>query len=77
MGLRDQQSALRWVRENVDSFYGDAQRVTLSGQSAGGMAAVAHMASPGAQGLFDQVCTSWHIYDQYGIPSVYISRGKI
>ena len=55
MGLLDQQAALGWVRANVDSFYGDAGRVTVAGQSAGGMAAVAHMVSPGAKGLFDQV----------------------
>ena len=51
-GLLDQQAALRWVRENIASFGGDAQQVTIGGETAGAMAVSAHMAAPSSRGLF-------------------------
>lgn len=52
LGLLDQLAALRWVRDNIGAFGGDAANVTLAGQSAGGMSAVALMTAPAAKGLF-------------------------
>jgi len=54
-GLRDLVAGLEWVRDNIAAFGGDPSRVTIAGQSAGGSAVMALLASPLAQGLFSKV----------------------
>ena len=51
-GIMDQQAALRWVKQNIASFGGDAGNVTIFGQSGGGTAVMANLQSPTAKGLF-------------------------
>jgi para-nitrobenzyl esterase len=45
-------AALKWVKCNISFFGGDAGRVTIFGQSAGGEQVMALLASPYAAGLF-------------------------
>ncbi len=45
-------SALRWVSDNIASFGGDRDRVTLFGESAGAFAVMHHLVAPDSKGLF-------------------------
>jgi para-nitrobenzyl esterase len=51
-GLLDMVSALEWVRDNIDAFGGDADNVTIMGESGGGSKVSHLMATPAADGLF-------------------------
>jgi para-nitrobenzyl esterase len=51
-GLMDQQAAMGWVQRNIRAFGGDANNVTIFGQSAGGLSVQSELASPLAAGLF-------------------------
>lgn len=51
-GTLDLIRALEWVRDNIRSFGGDPNNVTVFGESAGGYNTLALMASPKAGGLF-------------------------
>ncbi|MEJ0061083.1 MAG: carboxylesterase family protein [Terricaulis sp.] len=51
-GVRDVLAALRWLQINAAAFGGDPERVTIVGQSAGGVVVHALLASPQGRGLF-------------------------
>lgn len=50
-GNLDQIAALRWVHENIEEFGGDAENVTLFGQSSGALTAQSLLLSPLSKGL--------------------------
>ena len=50
----DMIQALRWVRENVSTFGGDPDNVTIFGESAGGTNVVSLVLASQAQGLFQR-----------------------
>jgi para-nitrobenzyl esterase len=54
-GVLDWIAALTWVKDNIAAFGGDASKITIAGQSAGGGAVQTLMATPSAQDLFHGV----------------------
>lgn len=50
-GIWDQIAALRWVRENIEAFGGDSGKITIAGQSAGGMSVQTLISSPLTKGM--------------------------
>ena len=52
-GLLDMIAALEWIKTNIGAFGGDPHKVTIFGESAGGIAVSQLCASPLAKGLFE------------------------
>ena len=53
-GIRDQLAALQWVRNNISDYGGDPGNITLFGESAGGGSVLSLIATPDADGLYQQ-----------------------
>ena len=39
-GFLDQQKAIKWVSENIENFNGDAEKITVYGESAGAISSL-------------------------------------
>ena len=56
--LYDQMTAIGWVKDNIASFGGDPENITIMGQSAGAMSVQLHCESPLTEGLFQKAVMS-------------------
>ncbi|GJQ76630.1 hypothetical protein Trydic_g15491 [Trypoxylus dichotomus] len=52
LGLKDQSIAFKWVKDNIDSFGGNADSITIFGESAGAISVHYHVLSPLSAGTF-------------------------
>lgn len=50
LGLRDQQQAIKWIKQNIHYFGGNSSSITLQGLSAGGASVQFHSILPGSKG---------------------------
>lgn len=71
-GLKDQTLAIKWVKENIASFGGDPNNITIFGESAGGSSVHYQVISPLTKGLFSKAIiqsgsalSSWAITHDY------------
>lgn len=55
----DQIEALRWVKKNIQYFGGDANQVTIAGESAGGASVSLLLLAPQARGI--NIVTRWFL----------------
>ena len=64
-GLMDQQFAMWWVKRNIAAFGGDPHRMTVFGESAGGLSVYSQLASPLAAGLFERAIAQSGAYASF------------
>jgi carboxylesterase type B len=74
-GLKDQVMALQWVKDNIKKFGGSSRKVTIFGNSYGGMEVTSHLLSPMSNGLFQRAISQSgtvllpHIFTQHPLES--------
>ncbi|XP_077979960.1 pyrethroid hydrolase Ces2a-like [Glandiceps talaboti] len=67
-GMLDQVEGLKWIEKNIKAFGGDADRVTIFGESAGSLSCHLHILSPLSSGLFHRaILQSGVISPAYGL----------
>lgn len=52
MGLKDQLLAMKWIKSNISAFGGDAENITIFGESAGSASVHCHTLSRQSTGGF-------------------------
>eukprot|EP01132_Coremiostelium_polycephalum_P002541 gene2541-3144_t len=72
-GFQDQRMALMWIQNNIASFGGDPNQVTLVGQSAGATSIAAHLTSPLSYGLFHRAISESNPFT-LGLKSKFIAQ---
>ncbi|XP_068916707.1 carboxylesterase 4A-like isoform X3 [Tenebrio molitor] len=58
LGMLDQYSGLLWIRQNINQFGGDPEKITLYGHQTGAVSVIFHMVSPRTAGFFQRVIIS-------------------
>jgi len=70
-GILDQIMALQWIHDNIEAFGGDPEKVTIAGESAGGISVSILCASPLCKSLFRGAISEsggsfWPVSEQRG-----------
>lgn len=69
-GLKDQQMAMRWIKDNIQRFGGDPSRITLVGWSAGSASVTYHLYANTSANLFHRaILMSGNMLDPWAFNS--------
>ena len=74
-GLLDAVAALEWVRDNIATFGGDPNRVTIFGESAGAGTVMSLMVVPQSEGLFHRAISQSNFIPGWDRPLADQARG--
>ncbi|XP_071093823.1 acetylcholinesterase-like [Haliotis cracherodii] len=74
-GLMDQVLVLKWIKNNIKTFGGDPNQVTLVGESAGAVSVTYHLLSPLSSGLFQRAIIQSHAGDALVFNDRELARG--
>lgn len=73
-GLDDMITSIRWVKNNIDEFYGDNNNITLMGQSAGAMSIQYMLCSKMMDGMFQKaiMMSGAGLFPKFTLPREYL-----